>query len=234
MSEIQSIALKGPPALSRFRLRKLADSLGVETLDAEYVHVLKLSSPLSDEAMERARTLLSYGPLQDRPERGKAQHVATVLPRLGTISPWSSKATDIFASCGLDQVLRVERGVRWFVSPAPAGERLLAGLFDRMTQTLQTREDFSVLFDQHAPRPLSTIDLLNEGEAALATANLSLGLALSTDEMTYLTQAYRRLERNPTDVELMMFAQANSEHCRHKIFNSSWTIDGNIAPLSLF
>jgi phosphoribosylformylglycinamidine synthase len=160
------------------------------------------------------------------------------VPRIGTISPWSSKATDIAHHCGLDQVERIERGVAYWTDRVLAsGEKdLLAPLIhDRMTETvLESFDDAARLFEHIAPQPLATIDLVREGRAALERANRDLGLALSADEMAYLADHFERVGRNPTDVELMMFAQANSEHCRHKIFNAEWVIDGEPQPHSLF
>jgi phosphoribosylformylglycinamidine synthase len=233
MSEL--LVLEGPPALSRFRLDKRKAALGIEErhLYAEYVHLLWLCAPLDSGALERARELLAYGPRTERPEAGGVL-VATVVPRLGTISPWSSKATDIFRLCGLDAVLRVERGVRWYAD-ALAAERIdPAQLFDRMTERLVAEAELGTVFRDLAPQPLATVPVLAEGRAALEAANRTLGLALSADEIDYLLDAYHGLGRDPTDVELMMFAQANSEHCRHKIFNASWEIDGDPQAWSLF
>ena len=153
-----------------------------------------------------------------------------VVPRLGTISPWSSKATDIALNCGLTQVERIERGVAFYVAGdySEAESKLLAdALHDRMTQlVLDNMQDAAALFSHAEPRPLAVIDVLQGGIASLEKANLELGLALADDEIEYLEKSFRKLGRNPHDVELMMFAQANSEHCRHKIFNASWDVDG--------
>ncbi|BAO30015.1 phosphoribosylformylglycinamidine synthase [Sulfuritalea hydrogenivorans sk43H] len=162
-----------------------------------------------------------------------------VTPRLGTISPWSSKATDIARNCGFANVKRIERGTAFHVSGAIGGEReksaLATRLHDRMTESVLDSIDAArALFQHVAPQPLSTVDLLAGGRDALVKANVELGLALSADEIDYLAENFGKLQRNPTDVELMMFAQANSEHCRHKIFNASWTVDGVDQPLSLF
>lgn len=229
--------LKGPPALSRFRLAKLRVSLGLAEdapLYARFVHLLALRSRLDGEELARCESLLSYGPRSGLPEAA-GEHVATVVPRQGTISPWSSKATDIFRICDLDKVLRVERGVRWYLDPAAARERDLSPLYDRMTERLIDDEDqLASVFHDAEPRPLTTVAVREQGRSALAGANEALGLALSDDEVDYLLDAYRELDRDPTDVELMMFAQANSEHCRHKIFNASWEVDGERMPASLF
>lgn len=232
---IELMVLDGPPAHSPFRLDKLCERLGVPagSLHAEYVHLLALTGPLDGEALARCRELLSYGPRGDGAAR-RGEPIATVVPRRGTISPWSSKATDIFRICGIAQVARVERGVRWFASSAGARSLDLALLYDRMTQQLIGDGELASIFEAAEPRPLATVPVLEHGRAALAAANGALGLALSDDEIDYLVDAYRELARDPTDVELMMFAQANSEHCRHKIFNAIWDVDGERQPLSLF
>ena len=235
------LVLSGPPAFSRFRLEKLLAAArvaepGLTGLYAEWVHFLSTSAPLTDEERGQAAALLDYGP-----QRGLAERVGealfTVMPRTGTVSPWSSKATDIFATCGLSSVVRVERGVRWFAAPAPgtAGRQALARLVhDRMTQTVVTGDDFARLFVPEAPQALRVVPLGGDATAALRIANRDLGLALSDDEVDYLAAAFSDLGRDPTDVELMMFAQANSEHCRHKIFNARWIVDGSPAEMSLF
>ena len=230
MTEI--LVLAGPPALSEFRLGKLKAALGLEALYAEQVHLLALTEALDPVELERAQALLRYGPQQGLPLR-VGRRAATVTPRLGLISPWSSKATDIFRICGFSKVVRVERGVRWFAE-APLPPAALAQLHDRMTETVLDEADFPRLFAEQNPRPLARIPLLRDGRPALSEANRNLGLALTADEIDYLAAAFTELGRDPTDVELMMFAQANSEHCRHKIFNASWTIDGQAQPHSLF
>ena len=226
------LALAGPPALSEFRLGKLKAALALKTLYAEHVHLLALTEALDAAELERAQALLRYGPQRGLPAR-VGQRVATVAPRLGLISPWSSKATDIFRICGFNKVARVERGVRWFAE-APLPLAALAQLHDRMTEAVLDEADFPKLFAEQSPRPLTRISVLRDGRPALSEANRNLGLALTADEIDYLAGAFAELGRDPTDVELMMFAQANSEHCRHKIFNASWTIDGQAQPHSLF
>ncbi len=230
MSVGQVVSWAGSPAMSTFRLDKLRATLGGQPLYAEFVHYLHLREPLSDIAEQQAKRLLNYGPQQGWPEPAPVL-VATVAPRIGTISPWSSKATDIFRTAQLDAVIRVERGVRWY-SDAPLVD--LAPLYDRMTERLLLNEDLSTVFSTPEPAPLTTILLMEQGLKALTEANVELGLALSADEIEYLADAYGALARNPTDAELMMFAQANSEHCRHKIFNADWEIDGEAQPRSLF
>ncbi len=231
------VALPGPPAFTAPRLAaKLADvrraEAGVAGLFAEFVHILFLDRALGRAERELADALLDYGSRRDLPERcGKPYCV--VAPRVGTTSPWSSKATDIFRRCGLDAVRRVERGVRWFVSGAPS-PALAALLHDRMTEAVLPNDDFDLLAMQGAPRPLGRIVLGDDPINALRAADMRLGLALSMDEVEYLARAFRDLARDPTDVELMMFAQANSEHCRHKIFNADWLIGGERQTRSLF
>ena len=162
------------------------------------------------------------------------------MPRLGTISPWSSKATDILHNCGLHGVNRVERGTVFTLGfeSAPSAEllqQLDARLHDRMTQTvLGAVDEAAALFASAEPKSLQSVDLLSQGEEALRRANQDWGLALAEDEMEYLFSCFTELDRNPNDIELMMFAQANSEHCRHKIFNASWSIDGQAQSKSLF
>ena len=226
------LVLAGPPALSEFRLEKLREGLGIDGLYAEFVHLLRVDEPLGPAERERAEALLRYGPELDLPERcGELQ--LTVVPREGTISPWSSKATDIFHICDLERVTRVERGVRWF-STAPFTKAAAGALYDRMTECVVGENEFESVFATLAPKPFSTVPVLYGGAGALQKANTDLGLALSEDEIGYLADAFTDLGRDPSDVELMMFAQANSEHCRHKIFNASWTVDGDAQSRSLF
>ena len=229
------LLLQGPPAHSRFRLDKLRAQLGLGQgpLYAEFLHLLQLSAPLDDDELRRCADLLAYGPQTGLPSKAGVP-VATVVPRLGTIAPWSSKATDIFRICDLHKVIRVERGVRWYVSGDAVAGVDVGLLFDRMTERLVGDSELESVFAGSSPRPLATVPLLAQGRAALVRANGELGLALSDDEIDYLARAYGDLARDPTDVELMMFAQANSEHCRHKIFNATWEVAGETQPLSLF
>ncbi|HTK98918.1 MAG TPA: phosphoribosylformylglycinamidine synthase [Pseudomonadales bacterium] len=232
------LVLPGPPAFSQFRLNKLltqarASAPAVAELYAEYVHLLAIDGELTNRERGVAQALLEYGPRVGLPQRAGEPRF-TVLPRAGTISPWSSKATDIFRICGLAKVRRVERAVRWYVAGDAAVGEVAPLLHDRMTQSIVVGDDFSALFAARAPQPFGTIAFTANGRAALVAANDGLGLALSGVEIDYLSDAYRQLGRDPTDVELMMFAQANSEHCRHKIFNARWTDDGKPAPHSLF
>ncbi|MHA7881439.1 MAG: phosphoribosylformylglycinamidine synthase [Saccharospirillum sp.] len=240
------LTLRGNPALSPFsrqRLLKkvqthLGDAVRVEDIYAEFVHFVDLIEPLSDQQHDILEQLLQYGPAV--PVESAEGASLYVIPRLGTISPWSSKATDIAHNTGLAGVRRLERGIHYRVRTEPAlnatGLSQLAGaLHDRMTESVLTAEPTAEqLFARAEPVALSQVPVLKGGLEALSQANGELGLALAEDEMAYLVDAYQRLQRDPTDVELMMFAQANSEHCRHKIFNASWVIDGETQPWSLF
>ncbi|HQC29421.1 MAG TPA: phosphoribosylformylglycinamidine synthase, partial [Methylotenera sp.] len=195
---------------------------------------------LSAAQQETLKQILTYGPtLQVEDPQGE---LLVVIPRIGTISPWASRATDIVQHCGLDCVQRVERGIAYYVqtkngAPLTADERkaLLPLIHDRMTETvIASLDDAAKLYHTDTPKPLSTVDILQGGKAALVQANSEMGLALSADEVDYLFDNFSKIQRNPTDVELMMFAQANSEHCRHKIFNADWVIDGAQQEMSLF
>ena len=235
--------LRGGVALSQFRLEKLlgaAQDAGLPDLGlhAEFWHLAECEAALSAEEGDVLRRLLEYGeaPLAGDP----AGELFLVVPRLGTISPWASKATDIARHCGLEKIRRIERATAFFVSsskPLSDSERssITRLLHDRMTQTvLHSFDDADRLFSHVEPLPMSTVDILQGGREALVSANASLGLALSEDEIDYLVLNFRNLGRNPSDVELMMFAQANSEHCRHKIFNAEFIIDGKLQPKTLF
>lgn len=207
---------------------------------AEFWHFVAATRALDRAEQARLERLLTYGPKREAvAEEGT---LLLVVPRIGTISPWSSKATDIARHCGLEAIERIERGVAYWASRA--GGQGLGGderaalapfLHDRMTETvLDDFHETARLFQHVAPQPLSTVDVLGGGIAALERANREVGLALSPDEIEYLAENFVRMGRNPTDVELMMFAQANSEHCRHKIFNAEWVIDGEAQPNTLF
>jgi phosphoribosylformylglycinamidine synthase len=227
------VLLDGPAALSTLALAKVQAAVP-HVVYAEFVHLLELNQSPTPEQRQAIDQLLRYGPTQDLPVKQGERRV-TVLPRSGTISPWSSKASDIFGRCGLDIVVRVERGVRWYVAPeAELSQADLESLHDRMTEQCWPTENFELWFDQAAPKPVEQVNILESGLPALVEANTRLGLALSEDEFGYLLNAYQRLQRDPTDVELMMFAQANSEHCRHKIFNADWIIDQVPQSVSLF
>ena len=237
------LILRGAPALSDFRLRKKLKSLkdtetSVQGLYAEFVHFVDVAEDLTAEELQVLEQLLTYGPATQAQE--PASHLFLATPRPGTISPWSSKATDIAHNCGLEKIRRMERGIAWYVEcdselDAPIQRVLTAKLHDRMTETIHT--DFTgaaELFHQYEPAPMATVPVISEGRPALEAANIRLGMALAEDEITYLVDSFVKLERDPSDVELMMFAQANSEHCRHKIFNADWEIDGEAQDKSLF
>ena len=234
--------LRGSPALSAFRINKLlarfqAARLPVHNIYAEYVHFADLNAPLNDDEHAQLERLLKYGPaLASHAPQGK---LLLVTPRPGTISPWSSKATDIAHNCGLQQVNRLERGVAYYIEAGTLTneqwQQVTAELHDRMMETVFfALDDAEQLFAHHQPTPVTSVDLLGQGRQALIDANLRLGLALAEDEIDYLQDAFTKLGRNPNDIELYMFAQANSEHCRHKIFNADWVIDGEQQPKSLF
>ena len=224
------LQLRGPRALSEFRLAKLLQSLksidpGVRTLAAEYRYFVELSAPLAAAERRTLERLLDDGTPMLPQAKGD---MVLVVPRLGTLSPWSSKATDIARNCGLAAVQRIERGTVYYTDSARP--QIAALLHDRMTQAvLRSFEEAAKLFEHVPPRPLQSIPV-----AGIRQANQALGLALSDDEIEYLENAYRGLGRDPTDAELTMFAQANSEHCRHKIFNADWIVDGARQPQSLF
>ncbi len=237
------LRLRGRDALSAFRRKKLLAAVAADLPDlevaAEYWHFIELDRALDAAATQRLERVLTYGP--DSGEITQSGSLLLVTPRLGTISPWSSKATDIVRHCGLEAVKRIERGVAWWCSrnggPLEAAERaaLLPLVHDRMTESVFADFDSAqALFRHVQPQPLATVDVLGGGRAALAQANTGMGLALSPDEIDYLFDNFTRMGRNPTDVELMMFAQANSEHCRHKIFNADWIVDGEQQQRSLF
>ncbi len=234
------ITLPGAPALSRFRLQKLLSKLQqvdsrISAVSARFVHFVDYNGELSADDSEILERLLQYGPsLEPVAEQGAR---LLVVPRIGTRSPWSSKATDIAHSCGLQNVVRIERGIEYHVA-LPEGADLSgvrACLCDRMVETvLEDDAQAQSLFAHQTPAAFSSVDVLVGGQIALADANVSLGLALAPDEVEYLVDSFQTLQRNPSDVELMMFAQANSEHCRHKIFNAQWIVDGEAQAHSLF
>jgi phosphoribosylformylglycinamidine synthase len=245
------LTLRGSPALSPFRLQKLlADlvsaGLPARALSAEYVYLAETDGNLTPAQQSVLEKLLTYGPT--RRAAALSGLVQVVAPRPGTISPWSSKATDIAHLCGLTSVRRVERVIAYTIQfdnaklQPPASllsadqvRVLAARLHDRMTQAVFNDLDAcAVLFRHETPRPMASVPVLKEGRAALVRANTELGLALAEDEIDYLVAAFTKLGRDPNDIELMMFAQANSEHCRHKIFNATWEIDGTARDKSLF
>ncbi|WP_342702320.1 phosphoribosylformylglycinamidine synthase [Burkholderia arboris] len=242
----------GASALSDFRQTRLLDTLrqidaNIVAVRGQFLHFVNAAEPLAADDSARIDALMHYGePFQPASEKGTTE-TFVVLPRFGTVSPWASKATDIARHCGLTHVRRIERGVEFTVtlkSGLLGGKKALSddaraavvdALHDRMTESVvAARDDAKHLFDELPAKSLETVDVLGVGRGALERANVELGLALADDEIDYLVDAFRKLERNPTDVELMMFAQANSEHCRHKIFNAQWTIDGEAQDMSLF
>ena len=237
------LRLRGRRALSEFRLAKLLQTLpasltGIQ-LHAEFWHFVDASRALNAPEQECLDQLLTYGPAARSDQTQSAdRQLLLVTPRPGTISPWSSKATDIAKHCGLPGVRRMERGTAYWVSGSgmeKARTTLAPLIHDRMTESVfASMEDADKLFQRFEPKPLRSVDILSGGAVALARANRELGLALSEDEIAYLVENFTRMGRNPTDVELMMFAQANSEHCRHKIFNADWVIDGETKDMSLF
>ncbi|WP_423783822.1 phosphoribosylformylglycinamidine synthase [Frischella perrara] len=234
--------LRGSPALSTFRINKLLTvchnkHLPIEKIYAEYIHFVDLSAPLTCDQQVTLNQLLTYGPHAE--QQDLTEQLYLVIPRIGTISPWSSKATDIAHNCGLAQIKRIERGIAYCFDGEQLSKEQLAEfislIHDRMMESVLTKlTDAEQLFTPQQPTPFTTIDILTRGRKALEEANVRLGLALATDEIDYLLDSFIRLQRNPSDVELYMFAQANSEHCRHKIFNADWIIDGQPQPKSLF
>ena len=229
------LILPGSSALSGFRQQRLLSQLkeidpSITGISGRFCHFIDAPAGLHDEEVERLGVMLTYGEPFDADETGD-QFI--VIPRLGTISPWASKATDIAHHCGMTHVHRIERGIEYFVQLKSGilGKKktlsidllpaVAALLHDRMTETVvRDTHEISGLFRQLEAQPLAHINMLDGGRQALESANTDLGLALSDDEIYYLLDAFTRADRNPTDVELMMFAQANSEHCRHKIFNA--------------
>src|SRR5271165_809381 len=242
-------SLLGGPALSQFRLDKLLAELKmieprVTSISSRFIHFVRSARLPDGQQMAQLARLLRYGPTIEEataPRQGAAPPIElTVTPRAGTVSPWSSKATDIAQVCGLGFVQRLERGTAYYLDaavPLSAADLhpLSALLHDRMTESIWfEKPDLTALFGVAAARPLRIVALSGEGRAALVRANHDWGLALSDPEIDYLVAAFAQLQRDPTDAELMMFAQANSEHCRHKIFNAEFTIDGSQMAESLF
>ena len=237
--------LRGCPALSDFRNHKLLQQLREQLpelvrLSTGYLHIAELEERLTENEQGILEQLLTYGP--DRPAGEVNGIPLIVIPRPGTISPWSSKATDIVHNCGLEKVSRVERGVIYTLEMRNAAAltdaqtaAVLPLIHDRMTEAVVFDvDDTDALFTHTEPAPFAIVDILGGGRSALEAANIELGLALSADEIDYLVENFNALGRNPVDIELMMFAQANSEHCRHKIFNASWIIDGQAQENTLF
>ena len=238
---------EGANALSDFRMAQLLPRLAaispkIQSISARFVHLVATLKPLQAAHQQTLSALLTYGEPYTGPVDGP---LIVVSPRIGTVSPWASKATDIAHNCGLE-VRRVERLTEYrltlksgLLGTAPLTAEQLgqvaAVLHDRMTESaMSSRNEAAALFTALDPAPMAHVDVLGGGRAALEEADERWGLALADDEIDYLVTAFKGLQRNPTDVELMMFAQANSEHCRHKIFNAEFTIDGVAQPQSLF
>jgi phosphoribosylformylglycinamidine synthase len=239
----------GISALSAFRLEKLRAALlavapTVALLDTRHCYFSALNGgSLSAAQAGLLDKVLGLDKRAGEPKQASDATRVLVVPRLGTISPWSTKATDIAQHCGVTGVQRIERGVVYYLA-SKSGKGLSKAeqamvwplLHDRMTESVLSDVESSAekIFKHGTPQPLTSVDVLKGGSKALDTANREMGLALSADEIDYLVENFKKLKRNPTDVELMMFAQANSEHCRHKIFNADWVIDGQVQTLSLF
>jgi len=237
--------LAGNRAFSDFNKNKLLKSLQsfvpqIKDVHARYWHFVKTSQILADDEQQRLEQLLHYGESDNAIE--PTGDLLLVVPRTGTISPWSSKATDILHNSGMANIERVERGIAYFIESSGDNglsdddrQFIATQIHDRMMeQVLSDGAEAESLFSDAKPAPLKSIDISSDASGALEKANIELGLALSSDEIDYLAENYSALKRNPTDVELMMFAQANSEHCRHKIFNADWVIDGDAKDQTLF
>jgi len=216
----------GIQALRNFKVRDLNEKINSEfpnisLLSSEYTHFIETENKLSNKNQLILDGLLNYSPAVDT---SNSLQKIIVVPRIGTISPWSSKATDICQLCGLIEIKRIERGIIYHFSQEIKDgelEAILSFVMDRMTEShLKNISDSSLLFDELKPNSYNSIDILKEGKSAILNANIELGLALSDGEINYLYDSFNHLNRNPRDIELMMFAQANSEHCRHKIFNA--------------
>ena len=238
-------SFEGGNALTPFRSQQLLAQIQraapkVRAISARFIHWVESDQPLDVASQQQLQQLLTYGEPFSR--QGVADATIIVTPRIGTVSPWASKATDIARNCGLTEdagVRRVERGTEYFLHGATLSDAqrqaVAALLHDRMTESvLPSLEAAKNLFTHLDPVPMEYVDVLGGGRAALEQANRAWGLALVDDEIYCLVKAFGDLRRNPTDVELMMFAQANSEHCRHKIFNAEFVIDGQKQDKSLF
>ena len=227
------LSFTGPRALSDFRRLPLLERCreilpDLTDLQARYLYAVLLDRPITDAERDRLAHILDVS----EPLPPRSDNQVAICPRPGTTSPWSTKATDILKNCGLDFVHRVERGILYDFATSSATTPALPLLYDRMTEAPVA--DLSALFHQVEPQPLAHIRLLAEGRDALVAANAAMGLALAEDEIDYFLSAYQDMGRDPTDVELMMFSVVNSEHCRHKIFNADWIVDGQHREHSLF
>ena len=237
------LPLRGVTALSDFRVEKLfqkAAALGLPEvkLSSEFWYFVGSEKTLDAATVEKLQALLAAQSVEQTPKAREGLHLFLVTPRLGTISPWASKATNIAENCGLEGIERIERGMAvWLEGALTDGQKQqwTALLHDRMTESVLTDIDAAAqLFHHIQSETFSSVDVLGGGKEALVKANTEMGLALSVDEIDYLVENYQALNRNPSDVELMMFAQANSEHCRHKIFNADFILNGEKQPKSLF
>lgn len=237
------LPLRGVTALSDFRVEKLlqkAAALGLPEvkLSSEFWYFVGSEKALDAATVEKLQALLAAQSVEQTPKAREGLHLFLVTPRLGTISPWASKATNIAENCGLAGIERIERGMAVWLEGALTDEQKqqwAALLHDRMTESvLPDFQTASKLFHHLESETFSSVDVLGGGKEALVKANTEMGLALSADEIDYLVENYQALQRNPSDVELMMFAQANSEHCRHKIFNADFILNGEKQPKSLF
>jgi phosphoribosylformylglycinamidine synthase len=234
---------RGAVALSDFRINKIFSTIqtlapAATSLHVEFIHFANLREELNPDEKFRLENLLQYGQMLPQPKTNGL--LLLTIPRPGTISPWSSKATDIIHNCGIKKIQRIERGTAWYLTcnenpTTEIIEKIKVKIHDRMTEiVVGDFKQAELLFDEMEPAQLGHIDILNSGQKALKDANSNMGLALSDDEITFLYENFTALQRNPTDVELMMFAQANSEHCRHKIFNAEWSINSKTMDSSLF
>ena len=237
------LPLRGVTALSDFRVEKLfqkAAALGLPEvkLSSEFWYFVGSEKTLDAATVEKLQALLAAQSVEQTPKAREGLHLFLVTPRLGTISPWASKATNIAENCGLEGIERIERGMAvWLEGALTDGQKQqwAALLHDRMTESVLPDIDAAAqLFHHIQSETFSSVDVLGGGKEALVKANTEMGLALSADEIDYLVENYQALQRNPSDVELMMFAQANSEHCRHKIFNADFILNGEKQPKSLF
>ena len=234
----------GSPAVSSFRIEKIIESLAqdgikVSSINTHFVHLVDTKEQLTAQEQSVLKKILSYGP--SRAESENQGELFFVIPRVGTISPWASKATDIAHNCGLDKILRIERGIAYYISKdngtfTEEQKQVVASkIHDRMMENvLFSLEQACALFEKQSPKPFKSVALTTGGMEALKVANVELGLALSEPEMEYLLESFKGIGRDPTDIELYMFAQMNSEHCRHKVFGADWVIDGKKEDKSLF
>lgn len=237
--------IKGSSALSAYKIDKLKQALnqagiGVDAICTHFIHLVDVTQPLDTEQRQIVERILTYGPIDN--DIDTDGQLFFVIPRIGTISPWASKATDIAHNCGLTNIFRIERGIAYYIKATnnqsfdeQQVKTISSLIHDPMMEVvLDSFDKANALFAKQSPKPFTTIDLLGRGMDALKEANINLGLALSEDEMDYLLKSFKSLGRNPNDIELYMFAQMNSEHCRHKVFNAQWEIDGKMQEKSLF